>query len=221
MQEELPMPRVSQQYKDQQRAEILDAARRCFVRNGFHRTSMQDVFTEAGRSAGAVYRYFPSKDDMILAVASQNLTDVTEALRSALRSGDAEPGQAMATLLDEVASRHADDQLATVALMVWSEALRNPALADRLREASAAMTRDLADLVRERQAAGELPGARAEALARVFLSILPGYLLNLALLDPSGLDTFPDTLRTLWPSGRKTGEDHASPSPADVAETHP
>jgi AcrR family transcriptional regulator len=217
------MPRVSQQYKDQQRAEILDAARRCFVRNGFHRTSMQDVFTEAGRSAGAVYRYFSSKDDMILAVASQNLTDVTEALRSALRSGDgqAEPAQAMATLLDGVAARHADDQLATVALMVWSEALRNPALADRLREASAAMTNDLADVVRERHAAGELPGAHAEALARVILSILPGYLLNLALLDPSGLDTFGDTLRTLWPSGHKGGEDHASPSSADAAEIHP
>jgi AcrR family transcriptional regulator len=223
MQEELSMPRVSQQYKDQQRAEILDAARRCFVRNGFHRTSMQDVFTESGRSAGAVYRYFSSKDDMILAVASQNLTDVTEALRATLRSGDgdAEPGHAMATLLDEVASRHANDQLATVALMVWSEALRNPALADRLREASAAMTRDLADVVRQRQAAGELAAARADALARVILSILPGYLLNLALLDPSGLDTFGDTLRTLWPSGRTTGEHRASPSPADVAEIHP
>jgi AcrR family transcriptional regulator len=217
------MPRVSQQYKDQQRAEILDAARRCFVRNGFHRTSMQDVFIEAGRSAGAVYQYFPSKDDMILAVASQNLADVTEALRSALRlgDGDGDPGQAMATLLDEVTSRQADDQLATVALMVWSEALRNPALADRLREASTAMTRDLADLVRKQQVAGELPGADADALARVIISILPGYLLNLALLDPSGLDTFPDTLRTLWPGGPKAGEGHASASPADVAETHP
>jgi hypothetical protein len=105
--------------------------------------------------------------------------------------------------------------------MVWSEALRNPALADRLRDASAAMTSDLADLVRERQAAGELPGAHADALARVILSILPGYLLNLALLDPSGLDTFPDTLRTLWPSRRKAGKDHASPSPADDADIHP
>ena len=83
------------------------------------------------------------------------------------------------------------------------------------------MSGDLADLVRERQAAGELPGARADALAQVILSILPGYLLNLALLDPSGLNTFPDTLRTLWSSGPKAGEDHASSSPTDVAEIHP
>jgi hypothetical protein len=55
----------------------------------------------------------------------------------------------------------------------------------------------------------------------VILSILPGYLLNLALLDPGGLNTFPDTLRALWPSGPKAGEDHASSSPTDVAEIHP
>jgi AcrR family transcriptional regulator len=195
---------VSQQYKDRQRAEILDAARRCFVRNGFHRTSMQDVYTEAGRSPGAVYRYFSSKDDIILAFATQNLSDVSEALHEALdlTGDDLEPGQVMARLLNEVAARHADGQLATEALMVWSEALRNPALADRLREASAAMTRDLADLVRRQQAAGALQGASAEAVARVLLSILPGYLLNLAVLDPGGSTEFPDALRVLWPDSR-------------------
>ena len=195
------MPRVSQQYKDEQRAEILDAARRCFVRNGFHRTSMQDVFAEAGRSAGAVYRYFPSKDDMIVAVATQNLADVTEALRAALRPGDREPelGQVLAALLDEVGRQHADRQLASIALMVWSEAQRNPRLADQLREAGAAMTRDLAVLVRERQAAGSLTGASADSIAQVILSILPGFLLNLALLGPSGVTGFPDAIRVLWP----------------------
>lgn len=209
------MPRVSQEYKDQQRAEILDAARRCFVRNGFHRTSMQDVFTEAGRSAGAVYRYFPSKNDMILAVATQNLADVAEALRAALQSdnGDtgAEPGQAMAALLDEVATRHKDSQLATVALMVWSEALRNPQLADRLREAATAMTQDIASAVRERQAMGHLTGAPAQEVAQALLAILPGFLLDLALLGPGDVAGLPNALRALWPSSRGP-QGQASPS---------
>lgn len=196
------MPRVSQQYKDDQRAEILAAARRCFVRNGFHRTSMQDVFAEAGRSAGAVYRYFPKKEDMILGVAAQNLDDVTEVLRTALARGDGGrgAGQVMAELLEAVIERHRDKQLATMALMVWSEALRNPALAGRLEAAMVGMSQDMAALVRERQQAGTWTGAPADVLAQVILSILPGFLLNLALLGPRGVAGFPDAVRTLWPS---------------------
>jgi AcrR family transcriptional regulator len=201
------MPRVSQRHKDEQRAEILDAARRCFVRNGFHRTSMQDVFAEAGKSAGAVYRYFPSKDGMIAAIAAQNLADVTAALHAALQLSGGQPdlGRVLTALLDEVARRHADSQLATMALMVWSEALRDPGLAAQLRAASAAMTRDIASLVRERQAAGALTGAPAESVAQVVLSVLPGYLFNLALLDPHldqhSATSFPDGIRALWPGG--------------------
>lgn len=195
------MPKVSQQYKDDQRAQILDAARRCFVRNGFHRTSMQDVFTESGRSAGAVYRYFPRKEDMIVAVATQNLDDVAAVLRDALTGGAGEHGlgDVLAELLGAVAERHADRQLAAMALMVWSEALRNPALAQRLQDAIATMVHDMAALVRRRQAAGELAGASADALAQAILAILPGFLLQLAMLGPDGVAAVPDAVRTLWP----------------------
>jgi AcrR family transcriptional regulator len=196
------MPRVSQEYKDDQRAQILEAARRCFIRNGFHRTSVQDVFTESGRSAGAVYRYFPRKDDMIVAVAEQNLADVASVLRAALTGGDGERGlgEVMAELLSAVIRRHQDRQLAAMALMVWSEALRNPALAERLQAAVAGMSGDMAELIRDRQQVGGPTDTSAEALAQVVLSILPGFLFELALLGPSGVASFPDTVRTLWPN---------------------
>ena len=48
----------------ERRARILDAAERCFVRSGFHRTTMQDVAAEAKMSPGNLYRYFPSKDSI-------------------------------------------------------------------------------------------------------------------------------------------------------------
>jgi AcrR family transcriptional regulator len=196
------MPRVSQQYKDVQRAEILAAARRCFVRNGFHQTSVQDVFAEAGKSAGAVYRYFPRKEDMIVGVATQNLDDITDVLRSALTrsSGQRGVGEVLAELLEAAAERHRDRQLAAMALMVWSEALRNPALAERLRAATVSMSQDMAALMRERQQAGTWSGAPADVVAQVVLSILPGFLLNLALFGQSGVAGFPDAVRTLWPN---------------------
>ena len=190
------MPKVSQQYKDDQRAQILDAARRCFVRDGFHRTSMQDVFAESGRSAGAVYRYFPKKEDMIVAVATQNLDDVAAALRAAVAESDSTRGlgDVLAELLEAVTVRHADGQLAAIALMVWSEALRSPELAERLRQATNTMIAELAELLRARQ-----PTGSAEDVARVLLSILPGFLFQLALLGPEAVAGFPATVRTLWP----------------------
>ena len=189
------MPRVSQKYKDGQRAEILEAARRCFVRNGFHQTTMQVVFAEAGKSAGAVYRYFPKKEDLIVGVATQNLDAIAERLHTVAATGNGERGvgEVMAQLLEAVIERHRDEQLAAVALMVWSEALRNPALARRLEQAAATMSQDIAALVRGRRGAG----APADALARVILSILPGFLVNLALLSPAGVAGFPDAVRVL------------------------
>jgi AcrR family transcriptional regulator len=59
------MPRVSEEHLERRRRQILDASRRCFVRKGVHETSMQDIFAESGLSAGAVYRYFKSKNEIV------------------------------------------------------------------------------------------------------------------------------------------------------------
>lgn len=47
------------------REQILDAAEACFVRNGFHRTTMADLAREAAMSQGNFYRYFASKEDIV------------------------------------------------------------------------------------------------------------------------------------------------------------
>lgn len=54
---------------DLRRRQILDAARHCFARSGFHGASMQEICAEARMSPGGLYRYFRSKDDMIEAIA--------------------------------------------------------------------------------------------------------------------------------------------------------
>jgi AcrR family transcriptional regulator len=163
---------------------------------------VQDVFAESGRSAGAVYRYFPKKEDMIVAVAGQNLDALAGALRAVLADGDGTRGlgDVMAEILDGSIQRHVDQQLATMALMVWSEALRNSALADRLRAAIASMTGDLTELIRDRQQRGELAGRSAEAVAKAILAILPGFLFEMALLGVDDVAEVPDAVRGLLPN---------------------
>ena len=67
------MPRVSDRHADDRRRQILAAARACFARDGFHRTTMQDIFREAGLSPGAVYTWFFGKDEIVRAVAEEVL----------------------------------------------------------------------------------------------------------------------------------------------------
>src|SRR3954451_13775431 len=62
----------------ERRARILDAAERCFVRGGFHRTTMQDVAAEVGMSPGNLYRYFPSKDSIVAGLAERDRAAVSE-----------------------------------------------------------------------------------------------------------------------------------------------
>lgn len=63
------------QKQSDRRAEILDAAERCFARAGFHRASMQDICSEAGMSPGNLYRYFASKEALIAGICERNRAD--------------------------------------------------------------------------------------------------------------------------------------------------
>jgi TetR/AcrR family transcriptional regulator, transcriptional repressor of aconitase len=195
------MPKVSQQYRDAQREHILAAARRCFLRDGFHATSMQDLFAEARLSSGAVYGYFASKDEMIMAIAEENAREVLAAMHAAAARHSGRPaGEALADALEIILARDAQDGLGGMALLVWAEALRSPGLAAQFRDLFARLRADLAAVVRDHQHGGGLPGSvSAEAVATVLLSVVPGCILQLALVGPEAVSDAPRAVRALWP----------------------
>ncbi len=195
------MPKVTQQYRDARRDHILAAARRCFLRDGFHATSMQDLFAEAGLSSGAVYRYFASKDEMIMAIAEENSREVLAMMHAAAAEHPGRSaGAALADALEIILVRDAQDGLGGMALLVWAEALRSPGIAAQFRDLFARLRADLAAVVRDHQRGGELPGGvSAEAVATVLLSVVPGCILQLALIGPEAVADAPRAVRALWP----------------------
>jgi TetR/AcrR family transcriptional regulator, transcriptional repressor of aconitase len=201
------MPKVSQQYRDDRRDQILGAARRCFLRDGFHSTSMQDLFAEAGLSAGAVYRYFASKDEVIVAIAEQNMGEVLAMMREVAEGTPGRSlGEVMAGLMTLVRARDSAEDLGAMAVLVWAEALRNPSLARQLRELLARMGDELATLVAEHQRAGQLPATvAADAIARTLVSMMGGYILQLTMLGPDAVAGVPDAVRSLWPAAAGPG----------------
>ncbi|MGW1726725.1 TetR/AcrR family transcriptional regulator [Streptomyces sp. NPDC002306] len=196
------MPKVTEQYLVDRRRHILEAARRCFLRNGgFQATSMQDIFAESGLSSGAVYRYFSSKDDMILAIAENNIREVIDMIRTVAdeQSGGA-VGAALAAAADLVLTKAENEGLAELSVQVWAEALRNPRLGRQYRHMLTQTRAEVAAIVRDHQDDRHLPpDVPATALADVLVSILPGYILQRALLGPQTMVGFAEALHALWP----------------------
>jgi AcrR family transcriptional regulator len=195
------MPKVSQEYRDARRAQILDAAQRCFARNGFHETSMQDLFAASGLSAGAVYRYFPSKDEVILAIAEQNMAEVSGLIRALAASPDRlGVGETLATVLELIGEKHDRDDLGPIALMVWAEAIRNPAIADRFAALLVQMRSDLANAVAGSDYGDQPAGLEPSGLAALLLAIVPGFILQLTLTGAGSVTGVPDAARALLPA---------------------
>ena len=69
------------------RAAILEAARRVAARDGARDLSLRGVAAEAGFAPAALYGYFRNKDELLLALAADDLTALARAMRDAPASG--------------------------------------------------------------------------------------------------------------------------------------
>jgi AcrR family transcriptional regulator len=183
------MPRVTDEYRANRRVEILSAAARRFARDGFHATSMADIISESGLSAGAVYRYFRSKEELIAAAAETALSTADELFDRLLAHGATpSPDEAVAMMVQGIVGRVAHDQatgvdLTRIAVQGWAEALRSPDLRARVDDAYRRLRGHCAEVARRWQAAGNLPAdARPEQVGAAMLALVQGFLLQRLLL---------------------------------------
>jgi len=108
------------------REHILDAAEACFTRNGFHRTTMQDLAREAAMSPGNFYRYFESKEALVLGLVERERERGTRLVAEMEVSGDRRGA------LLEIIARYfvsISREAATLRVEIWSESTRNAAIA--------------------------------------------------------------------------------------------
>ncbi|GLI03484.1 TetR/AcrR family transcriptional regulator [Phytohabitans aurantiacus] len=185
------MPKVSDAYLAARRQQILDAAAACFARDGFHRTSMQDIVRESGISAGLVYRYFASKDDMITAIVA----DWHEQRQARLTAVDDADGMASAylQLLRSVGDPATRDDL-RLGVQVWAEAVRSPAIRELARRGVDGPRAAAAALIRDRW---RDPDIDPDSLARVFVAIYQGLVLQSVWDETVDNDAFVRTLARL------------------------
>jgi TetR/AcrR family transcriptional regulator, transcriptional repressor of aconitase len=165
------MPRVSQDYLQAQRADILEGARRCFAAHGYEEATVIRLEEATGRSRGAIFHHFPTKLDLFLAVLER------DAEREAARW---ETGS-VADVLTGLAAE--DPDWATVVVEQSRRRRTDPAFRERWSRRTDLVRDALKTLVtRERAAARITPDLNPEVAARFISVVGDGLLLQRAIL---------------------------------------
>lgn len=181
------MPKISDEKRAARRAQILEAAWGCFQKEGLHATTMDDIIRASGLSAGAVYSYFPSKDQLIMAAVTASLSGLTSLVEPLLR---AEPALAPPELvrritdtIDRFTTRDGYD-LKRIALLGWSEAQRSEPLKATMKSFYFDFRSELASAVtRWRRHKSDTTGNPESDVATTLLSLVLGYVVQSAILD--------------------------------------
>ena len=171
------MPKLKPEEVETRSREIIEAARTCFLRKGFHATSTDDICREASITPGGLYHYFSSKEDLITAViadasrqAIANLSALTEEAantRSSVR--------ALSALFSQSARSAEIDETTRLQLDIWAESLRNQRLADTEKEGWRLRRQWLTSLIEKGQAEGVYSAeADSKGLADLFMIIWLG-----------------------------------------------
>ena len=159
--------------------QILDAAKHCFSRVGFHSTSMAQIATQAQMSVGQIYRHFPSKESLIEGIVREDVARQLSMLNEA-------PGQSIVEMIAPTSKKDVVDAAGSyhLALMleIVAEAARNPRVRDILlsnqRRAHAALKRR----IQSEQPAG-WSSQELDVRVRMISAIPQGVFMQI-LLDP-------------------------------------
>ena len=185
------MPKISEDQRQARRGQILTASWRCFTRRGIQSTCMEEIFHEANISAGAVYLYYKSKDELIFAAISTSTREMRALLVPPSRERETLPPTVFVReLIEGIATftRRDEHDAKVVALMVWCEAQSNAKVKTLIARVQRSYLDALTSLVREWQRRGDFSAVGKPAIiAKIMLSFFLGFIVRAALLG--GLDT--------------------------------
>ena len=154
------MPRVSAQHEQAVRDRIVRAAIEVFAEHGFHRATMQDIVRRSGLSVGAIYTYFKSKSDLILAgcdlITAQELGELRERLASVTDYRD-RVATALGFFFDQFEEQRSGRGASILMTQAWAEVEADPAIREMVRRRRREIVGPTALLLQEGVVRGELP----------------------------------------------------------------
>lgn len=128
---------VNPQKAEMRRREILLAAKTCFENRGFHSTTMAEICAAANISAGALYRYFDSKEMIIHAMAEEEMAGVRGNIIETIRliENGKDPISTLESFFEDTIMHCFTREQCSMAAELIAEAMRNPKFAESAKEA--------------------------------------------------------------------------------------
>ena len=161
------MPKVSTEHKEQVRQRLIDAARVVVLREGHDGATTRAILEQAGMSAGSLYNYFSSKDELFEALAEQVVGENIR-LRAA---GDGRPGDMLVGLAAELLT------VPDLPALAWfrGRLSADPEVRAAIAKFNGAIVGSFAPLVAAAQADGTIDAdIDADALVELFDVIVEG-----------------------------------------------
>lgn len=183
----MPRPEIRRRLSSEEmRSRILAAAAAEFARNGFDRTSLDEVAAAAGFTKGAVYSRFSSKDDLFFALLEEQVIGRIAAAKATLERsmdevGGPHPAAAIGRQINDALVSEQDWQILFVEF--WLRVVRDPRIAEQFRVLRRQLRQTIADFV------------EAEALRRNLTLRISPYemgIVALALSNGLSIEEIPD-----------------------------
>ncbi len=173
------MPKVVPEYKEAAKKKIVLHATRIFSEHGYHRTKMIDIAKSVGVSKGAIYQYFNSKLDLLLAVFEMNAA-VREQEVSKFLSSKGFKSIATAEFFDRMLELRMAGTIITPSLA--QELSENPTVINWIQRGSERWLEDLSATIDGMKQSGELSDEiSSESLARGLIALRDGLYSSLSL----------------------------------------
>jgi AcrR family transcriptional regulator len=172
------MPKISEERKAVRRDQILAGARRCFAEHGYEGATVSRLEEAIGLSRGAIFNYFPSKEDLFIELAVRDTERMSEVF---LEHG-------LEGVLHEILEF--DPSWLSVYLELVRRARTDPAFRKRLEDRESEIVLTNRARVEEAQRAGEIRDDLDARSLGIFVNlVLHGLMLQRAAgEDPPPLD---------------------------------
>ena len=187
------MPKISEERKTQRREQILEGARRCFAENGYEGATVAKLEREIGLSRGAIFNYFPSKEDLFVELAVRDSARMSEIWRE----------QGLEAIVREVM------ELDPAWLSVYLELFRRVRNDDDFRERIESRQKEVAPGNRARIEEAQSSGEFRDDLGPREIGIFVNLVLNGLALMRAGGEELPSTDLVLSLLREATGPDRA------------